>query len=193
MRKLPIVSFDNYSITVHAYICNMAIKHPVLLALSTLSIICVGTSSGSALLTEGAGQTDNQKSPSIIFFLAKERPQTGVGWEITTTSGEAELALVRHLANMGAKEYVAWWCPHCHEQKLLFGKEAYQIISDSIKVECDRRGINPHPDLCKAAKVPGFPTWVINGQQYSGVQNLKDLAKASGYKGDKNFRYIQSK
>ncbi|WP_321162564.1 hypothetical protein [Nostoc sp. KVJ3] len=89
--------------------------------------------------------------------------------------------------NIGAKEYVAWWCPHCHEQTLLFGKEAYQIINDSIKVECDKKAINPHPDLCKAAKVPGVPTWVINGHQYSGVQNLKDLAKASGYKGDTNI------
>ncbi len=121
----------------------MAIKYPFLLALLTLSIISVGTSSGSALMTDIAQETDNQKSPSIIFFLPKERPQTGVGWEITTTSGEAELALVKHLVNISAKEYVAWWCPHCHEQKLLFGKEAYQIINNSIKVECDKRGINP--------------------------------------------------
>ncbi|QHG20885.1 thioredoxin family protein [Nostoc sp. ATCC 53789] len=170
----------------------MAIKHPFLFALLTLSIICVGTSSGSALLTDIAQQTDNQKSPSIIFFLPKERPQTGVGWEITTTSGKAELALAKHLVYIGAKEYVSWWCPHCHEQKLIFGKQAYQIINDSIKVECDKRGINPHPDLCNAAKVPGVPTWVINGHQYTGVQNFKDLAKASGYKGDMNFRYIQS-
>ncbi|WP_190234154.1 hypothetical protein [Nostoc sp. 'Peltigera membranacea cyanobiont' 213] len=168
----------------------MAIKHPVLLALLPISIIFVGRSSGSALLTDIAQQTDNQKSPSIIFFLPKERPQTGVGWEITTTSGEAELALAKHLVNIGAKEYVAWWCPHCHKQKLLFGKEAYQIINNSIKVECDKRGINSHPDLCNAAKVPGVPTWVINGHQYSGVQNLKDLAIASGYKGDTNFKYV---
>ncbi|MHC5861410.1 thioredoxin domain-containing protein [Nostoc sp.] len=160
----------------------MAIKHPVLIALSTLSIICVGTASVSALYLPRSTATalaltkDNQKSPSNIFFLPKEHPQLGVGWEITTSSGDAELALAQHLVNIGAKEYVAWWCPHCHEQKLLFGKEAYQIISDSIKVECDKRGLNAHPDWCKAAKVTGFPTWVINGHQYSGVQNLKELA-----------------
>lgn len=174
----------------------MAIKHPVLLALLPLSIICVSTASVSALhsprSTALALIKDNQKSPSIIFFLPNERPKTGVGWEITTTSTKAEIALAQHLVNIGAKEYVAWWCPHCHEQKLLFGKEAYQIISDNIKVECDKRGLNAHPDWCKAAKVPGFPTWVINGHQYSGVQNLKELAKASAYKGDMNFRYIQS-
>lgn len=174
----------------------MAIKHPVLLALLPLSIICVNTASVSALHsprpTALALIKDNRKSPSIIFFLPKERPQPGVGWSITTTSGQAELSLAKHLVNIGAKEYVAWWCPHCHEQKLLFGKEAYQIINDNIKVECDKRGLNAHPDWCKAAKVPGVPTWVINGHQYSGVQNLKELAKASGYKGDMNFRYIQS-
>jgi len=71
-----------------------------------------------------------------IFFRPDEQPRTGVGWEITTTSGKAELALAKHLVNIGAKEYITWWCPHCHEQKLLFGKEAYQIINDSVKVEC---------------------------------------------------------
>ncbi|MHC5862831.1 hypothetical protein [Nostoc sp.] len=119
----------------------MDIKHPPLLTLLSLSIICVGTPSVSALYspiptTALALTKDNQKSPSIIFFLPKEHPQPGVGWEITTSSGDAELALAQHLVNIGAKEYVAWWCPHCHEQKLLFGKEAYQIINHSIKVEC---------------------------------------------------------
>jgi hypothetical protein len=74
----------------------MAIKHPVLIALSTLCIICVSTASVSALYSPRpavlALTKDNQKSPSIIFFLPKERPQSGVGWSITTTSGEAELA-----------------------------------------------------------------------------------------------------
>ncbi|WP_306426867.1 hypothetical protein [Nostoc sp. CHAB 5836] len=174
----------------------MAIKHPIPLALFPLSIICVGISSISPLHwsipTALALTKDNQKSPSVIFFLPSGRPEPGVGWEITTTSGEAEITLARHLVDIGAKEYVAWWCPHCHQQKLLFGKEAYQIINDNVKIECDKRGINPRPDLCAAAKVPGVPTWIINGGQYSGVQNLKDLAKASGYKGAMNFRYIQN-
>ena len=134
--------------------------------------------------------TTQSKEQEKILFTPDHRPKTGVGWEITTTSGKAEIALAQHLANIGTKEYVAWWCPHCHEQKLLFGKEAYQIINDSIKVECDKRGLNAHPDWCDAAKIPGFPTWVINGRQYSGVQNLKELAKASGYKGDTNFKYV---
>ncbi|OYD88457.1 hypothetical protein CDG77_23750 [Nostoc sp. 'Peltigera membranacea cyanobiont' 213] len=45
------------------------------------------------------------KEQEKIFFPANDRPKTGVGWEITTTSGEAEIALAQHLANTGAKEY----------------------------------------------------------------------------------------
>ncbi|MFM7713642.1 MAG: hypothetical protein ACKO7A_13315, partial [Microcystis sp.] len=46
------------------------------------------------------------------------------GWEVTTVSGEAEIALAKHLKAIGAKEYGAFWCPHCYDQKQLFGKEA---------------------------------------------------------------------
>lgn len=40
---------------------------------------------------------------------------------ITTSSGVAEIFLARHLAEIGAKKYGAYWCPHCHEQKEPFG------------------------------------------------------------------------
>ncbi|MCC5662184.1 hypothetical protein LC608_35825 [Nostoc sp. XA010] len=45
--------------------------------------------------------TTQSKEQEKIFFLPHDRPKSGVGWEITTTSGEAEIALARHLANMG--------------------------------------------------------------------------------------------
>ena len=113
------------------------------------------------------------------------QPTPGVGWPITTTSGESEIALARHLKQIGAKEYVAWWCPHCHEQKQLFGKEAYSYINH---IECDPRGKNPRPDLCQTAKIQGFPTWEINGTLYPNVQSLENLANISGYQGSHNFK-----
>jgi len=112
-------------------------------------------------------------------------PTPGVGWPITTTSGESEIALARHLKGVGAKEYIAWWCPHCHEQKQLFGKEAYSLVNH---IECDPRGQNPRPDLCQAANIEGFPTWEINGKLYPNVQSLENLANISGYKGSRNFK-----
>jgi uncharacterized membrane protein len=112
-------------------------------------------------------------------------PTTGVGWTITTTSGEAEIQLARHLTKIGAKEYIAWWCPHCHEQKELFGKEAYQEIKH---IECDPQGKDARPDLCKTAGIQGFPTWEINGKLYPNVQALEKLAQISGYQGPRNFK-----
>ncbi|WP_341526142.1 vitamin K epoxide reductase family protein [Nostoc sp. UHCC 0302] len=136
------------------------------------------------------GATPGQ--PVKVFFNPTVPPNPAFGWEITTTSGEAEIALARHLTKIGAKEYVAYWCPHCHEQKLLFGKEAYQeITNNNVKVECAPDGLKAQPEQCKAAKIEGFPTWIINGKSYSGVQSLEELAQASGYTGSRNFKYFK--
>lgn len=108
-----------------------------------------------------------------------------VGRPISTTSGPAELALARHLKSKGAKMYGAFWCPHCHSQEELLGKEAFAIIE---YIECDPRGKNARPELCKAAKIPGYPTWQINGELYPGTQSLEELADLSGYKGDREFK-----
>jgi len=112
-------------------------------------------------------------------------PTPGVGWPITSSSGPAKIALARYLKQIGAKEYIAWWCPHCHEQKELFGKEAYSEINH---IECAEGGKNAHPDLCQAANVQSFPTWEIKGKSYQGVQSLEELAKISGYTGPRNFK-----
>jgi uncharacterized membrane protein len=122
-----------------------------------------------------------QANPSV----ANNNPTGQVGLPITTTSGPAEIALARHLKQIGAKEYGAYWCPHCHEQKQLFGKEAAKELN---YIECDAKGQNGRPDLCQAAKIEGYPTWEINGQLYSGTQSLQKLADISGYTGDRNFR-----
>ncbi len=112
------------------------------------------------------------------------------GWPVTTTSGPAEIALAKHLASKGIKEYGAFWCPHCFEQKQLFGKEAAAILKDQkVYVECDPQGTKPDPKACSAAGIKGFPTWIINGQQHSGTQTLEELAQLSGYKGPVNFKY----
>lgn len=113
-------------------------------------------------------------------------PQPPYGWEVTTTSGEAEIALAKHLKSIGAKEYGAFWCPHCFEQKQLFGKEAFKLIN---YVECDPQGRNPQQQACVDAGIKSFPTWEINGEFYQGTQLPEKLAEISGYEGPMNFKY----
>lgn len=104
---------------------------------------------------------------------------------ITTSSGPAEIALAQHLKQVDAKMYGAYWCPHCAEQKQLFGKAAF---SETTYIECDPNGENAQPELCQAAKVESYPTWEIKGKTYSGTQPLEQLAAASGYQGPQNFQ-----
>ncbi len=92
--------------------------------------------------------------------------------------------LAAHLKKIGAKMYGAYWCPHCAQQKELFGEAAFRSID---YVECDPSGTNARPSLCKKAKITGYPTWEIKGKLYPGTQSLEDLAKLSGYSGPSNF------
>jgi len=50
-----------------------------------------------------------------------------------------------------------------------------------------RSGAHAKPQVCKAAKITGYPTWEIKGKRYMGTQTLEELANASGYKGSRDF------
>ncbi|NEP52956.1 MAG: hypothetical protein F6K65_30825 [Moorea sp. SIO3C2] len=103
---------------------------------------------------------------------------------VETNSGVAEIELAKHLTAMGAVKYGAWWCPHCHAQQTLFGKQAFEHLT---YVECDEEGVDPQPNACRAAGIESYPSWEINGQVYAGVQSLQSLAAASGYEGPQEF------
>jgi uncharacterized membrane protein len=113
-------------------------------------------------------------------------PQPPKGWAITTTSGPAEIALAEHLTAIGAKFYGAFWCPHCYEQKQLFGQEAMSKINYQ---ECDPQGANPQTQACIDAKIASYPTWEIKGEIHQGTQTLDKLAQLSDYNGPENFKY----
>ncbi|MFN7715438.1 MAG: hypothetical protein ACK5QS_08170, partial [Pseudanabaenaceae cyanobacterium] len=102
----------------------------------------------------------------------------------TTTSSAAAIALAKHLTEQKAVLYVAYWCPHCHRQKQLFGREA---VSSLTIVECAPGGVNPQPQLCQDKGVTGYPSWEINGKMYAGTRTLRQLARLSNYQGNRNF------
>lgn len=116
-------------------------------------------------------------------------PQPPKGWAISTTSTEAEIALAEYLTEVGAKMYGAFWCPHCFDQKLLFGKEAFEKVD---YIECDPSGVDPQSALCQETGVTSYPTWEIDGELYPGTQSLEKLAELTGYTGSTEFKYIQA-
>ena len=103
---------------------------------------------------------------------------------VIAISSTEKIKLAEHLTKEGAVMYNAYWCPHCHDQKEMFGKEASEKLN---LVECAKDGFNNKRELCEAKGVTGFPTWEINGALDSGVKSLKELAELSNYKNTKDF------
>jgi len=104
----------------------------------------------------------------------------GVAPPVRSESNAGQIALAEHLTASGAKLYTAYWCPHCHDQKELFGRQATEKLT---VIECAPDGRNSQRELCEAKKIEGYPSWEIQGQLDSGVKPLAKLAEASGYQG----------
>lgn len=93
-------------------------------------------------------------------------------------------ALAEHLSRSDVKFYGASWCPHCAEQKQLFDGSVNRIPY----VECSPGGPNaPQAEVCKDKNIQSYPTWIIDGQRYTGVQPLDALAQLS------HFQYQEEK
>lgn len=89
-------------------------------------------------------------------------------------------SLANCLAEKGVKEYGAFWCPNCANQKKLFGS-SYQIIYDkNVYVECDPRGDNEQSELCLEKKIEKYPTWEFKSETVVGITQLPDLALKAG-------------
>ncbi|MFH1770536.1 MAG: peptidylprolyl isomerase [archaeon] len=86
-------------------------------------------------------------------------------------------AFAKCLGESGAKMYGAYWCSHCNEQKEMFG----DLFENIEYVECaEEDDARAQTIACQEAGISGYPTWVINGQQYPGTQSFETLSKLSG-------------
>ncbi|CAN0350234.1 unnamed protein product [Ectocarpus sp. 12 AP-2014] len=102
---------------------------------------------------------------------------------IDTESSPQALRIGKKLKSLDAKMYGAYWCTHCFNQKEMLGKQAMSKVK---YIECSNRGVDNQVDMCKAADIPGFPTWDIDGKLYPGEQTLEELEEIVGlapYKG----------
>ena len=103
---------------------------------------------------------------------------------ITTSSSPQKVKFARFLRENNIVMYSAYWCPHCYDQKQLFGKEA---VKELKIVECAEDGKDNQYELCQRKGISGFPSWEINEKISSGARDLNDLAIETGYQGDSKF------
>jgi hypothetical protein len=87
-------------------------------------------------------------------------------------------SLAQCLTARQAKMYGAYWCPHCADQKQVFGA-AFPYIS---YIECGVPGSHTIISAeCVQARIRVFPTWQFaDGSRHEGVWQAKDLGQKTG-------------
>jgi len=81
------------------------------------------------------------------------------------------------LEENGATFYGAFWCPHCDNQKKMFGNAA----GDLPYVECSTADGRGQLQACIDAGVASYPTWEFaDGSRLSGEIPLETLAEKTG-------------
>jgi hypothetical protein len=81
------------------------------------------------------------------------------------------------LASKQAKMYGLYWCPHCADQKAMFGS-AFKYVP---YVECAIKGSKELAPECKIAGVKLFPSWQFEmDPPKEGVLSLDALSEKTG-------------
>ncbi len=80
------------------------------------------------------------------------------------------------LSDRGAVMYGAFWCPHCSDQKVMFGADFKHINY----VECSNSDRSQTAE-CTAAGIQSYPTWrFADGSERGGVLSFAQLAQITG-------------
>lgn len=81
------------------------------------------------------------------------------------------------LKEKGATFYGAFWCPHCQNQKAMFGKSAKLLPY----VECSTPDGKDQLQICQDKNIEGYPTWeFFDGSKESGEVSLSRLSEKTG-------------
>lgn len=111
----------------------------------------------------------------LIWLIAVALLVAGMVWLIMSPSKPGKLdGFASCLAEKRAVFYGAFWCPHCQNQKALFGNSARLLPY----VECSTPDGKNQLPICIEAKITGYPTWEFaDGSRESGEISLERLAE----------------
>ncbi len=114
----------------------------------------------------------NQK---VIWGLVALLVIVGMVWLIKTPGRPGRLdTFATCIKDSGASFYGAFWCPHCQNQKALFGSSARLLPY----IECSTPDGNSQLPVCKEAGVTSYPTWKFpDGTVENGEVSLERLGE----------------
>ena len=96
---------------------------------------------------------------------------------ISTSSASNHEKLAQCLTEKGVKFYGAYWCPHCKEQKELFGSG----VTSLPYTECAILNSDEQTKVCRDENISSYPTWIFpDGTQKTGTIPLDELAQKAG-------------
>lgn len=90
-------------------------------------------------------------------------------------ASQEDILLAQCIADSGAQFYGAFWCPHCQDQKDLFGRAAKYLPY----VECSDND-RSQKQICANAGIEGYPTWVFVDGTRANVLTKRELAQRTG-------------
>lgn len=101
-----------------------------------------------------------------------------MAWSSNAPKGAGELdGFAQCLGEKGATFYGAFWCPHCKEQKKMFGNSERLLPY----VECSTPDGRGQTARCAEAGIQSYPTWVFaDGATSTGTLSLETLAERTG-------------
>lgn len=161
--KALLVSASSFSIT---FVTSVFLFYTTSTLISDSALADSLPNSATPIVTASATTADVSNEPIIDRKPPQEAPK------ITKTSSPRAMLIGDRLKVLNAKMYGAFWCSHCNNQKQELGIEASKLFT---YVECAKDGINSQYLMCKEEKIPGFPTWQINGELYPGEKSLSEL------------------
>ena len=83
----------------------------------------------------------------------------------------------RCLADSGTKMYGSYLCPHCNEQKEMFGN-SWRLMD---YVECSGPGGQGQSETCAREGIRLYPTWEFpEGSRESGTFSFQELSDKTG-------------
>ncbi|MFZ0762209.1 MAG: hypothetical protein WAM69_19845 [Candidatus Sulfotelmatobacter sp.] len=105
----------------------------------------------------------------VLFVLAYV-----AGWEHKNHRYDG---FAKCLASKQTKMYGLYWCPHCAEQKKMFG-QAFRYVP---YVECAIKGSHELAPECQAAGLKLFPSWQFGANApVARVFPLQELSDKTG-------------
>lgn len=83
----------------------------------------------------------------------------------------------RCLTDKGVVFYGAFWCPHCQNQKAMFGRSAKKLPY----VECSLPSGQGQTSTCIEEGIESYPTWEFtDGSRETGELTLQYLSEKTG-------------